>query len=63
MQEQPFLGEKKQLISVKEARKLLGSSYDSMPDKMVELVISDMTMLSGSLIDWQNGSTKSEGVL
>ena len=52
-----------QIISIKEARKLLGTKYDSIPDEMVELIISDMTMLSARLIDWQNGSTKSEGVL
>ncbi len=52
-----------QIISIKEARKLLGTKYDSIPDEMVELIISDMTILSVRLIDWQNGSTKSEGVV
>lgn len=51
------------IISVKEARKLLGSKYGDMPDEMVELMVSDMALLASRLIDWQNGSTKSEGVI
>ena len=51
------------IISIKEARKLLGVKYDSVPDKMVEQIIFDMIILSAKLIDWQNGSTKSEGVV
>ncbi len=64
MQEAPVPGQLGgQIISIKEARKLLGSKYDSIPDEIVELMVSDMTMLSDRLIDWQNGSTKSEGVV
>lgn len=64
MQEAPVSGQLGgQIISIKEARKLLGSKYDSIPDEIVELMVSDMAMLSARLIDWQNGSTKSEGVV
>ena len=52
-----------EIISIKEARKLLGGRYNSTPDEIVELIISDMTTLADRLIDWQNGSTKSEGVI
>ena len=51
------------IIAVKEARKLLGSKYGDMPDEIVELIISDMVILSARLIDWENGSTKTEGVV
>ena len=52
-----------QIISIKEARKLLGEKYKDIPDEIVELIISDMVMLSAKLIDWQNSSTKQNGVL
>lgn len=51
------------IISIKEARKLLGSQYDGIPDEKVELIVSDMAILASRLIDWQNGSTNSEGVV
>lgn len=51
------------VITAKEARKLLGSKYNSIPDEMIELMISDMAVLASRLVDWQNGSTKSEGVV
>lgn len=51
------------IISTKEARKLLGNKYAGIPDEIVELMISDMTTLASRLVDWQNGSTKSEGVV
>lgn len=51
------------VISVKEARKLLGSKYRDTPDEIVELMILDMALLASRLLDWQNGSTKMEGVL
>lgn len=64
MQEMPASAQKLGgIISVKEARKLLGSKYGDVPDEIVELIISDMAMLSARLIDWQNGSTKSKGVI
>ena len=50
-------------ISVKEARKLLGRKYNDVTDEMVERIITDMTALSVRLIEWQNGSTKSKGVI
>lgn len=52
-----------QIISIKKARKLLGSKYDNVPDEIVELMVLDMTILSARLIDWQNCSTESEGVV
>ena len=58
-----FGGSSGSIISVKEARKLLGSKYSSVPDEIVELIISDMNTLASKLIDWQNGSTKSKGVV
>lgn len=51
------------IISVKEARKLLGSQFSSVPDSEIEVMIVMMQNLSAKLIDWQNGSTKSDGVL
>lgn len=63
MQEAPVSENLGGIISIKEARKLLGSEYADIPDEIVELMISDMTILASRLIDWQNGSTKSEGVI
>ena len=51
------------VISLKEARKLLGSQYAGVPDEIVELMVSDMIALASKLVDWQNGSTKLEGVV
>lgn len=51
------------IISIKEARKLLGSKYDNVPDEIVERMVLDMTVLSARLIDWQCGSTKTGGVV
>ncbi len=51
------------IITNKEAKKLLGSEYADAPDEFVEQMVSDMTMLSSNLIEWQNGSTKAKGVL
>lgn len=53
----------KGIISVKEARKLLGVSYKDWSDEITMGVICDMVNLSEALLDWQNGSTKSEGVV
>lgn len=63
MQEAPVSENLGGIISIKEARKLLGSEYADIPDEIVELMISDMTILASRLIDWQNGSTKSGGVI
>ena len=40
-----------QIIPIKEARKLLGSKYDNVPDEIVELMVSDMTILSARLLE------------
>lgn len=46
------------IISVKEARKLLGASYGDWSDETTMGVIYDMVNLSEALLDWQNSSTK-----
>lgn len=54
---------KKPIITVKEARKLLGSEYQNVPDKQVEEVIVAMAELAPKVRNWVEGSTKSKGVL
>lgn len=49
------------IISVKEARKLLGVSYSGLSDETLMGVIYYMVNLSEELLRWQNSSTKLEG--
>ena len=49
------------IISVKEARKLLGVSYSGLSDEALMGVIHYMVNLSEELLRWQNSSTKLEG--
>ena len=48
------------IISVKEARKLLGAAYERMVDDEVMGVVCAMSDLSAAVLDWQNSSTKLE---
>ena len=45
------------IISVKEARKLLGAPYKDWSDEITMGVICDMVNLSEALLNWQNSST------
>lgn len=49
------------IISVKEAKKLLGKSHECLSDDEVEAMIVEMTELASFLLDWQNSSTKQHG--
>ena len=49
------------IISIKEARKLLGASYSDLPDETIMRVIYFMSNLSEELLRWQNSSTNQEG--
>lgn len=49
------------IITLKEARKLLGSEYRNASDEQVEEMIVTMTELASRAISWVESSTKSKG--
>lgn len=51
------LGDTRGIISVKEAKKLLGTSCNDLPDETIMEVICRMANLSEELLRWQNSST------
>ena len=51
------------IITLKEARKLLGSEYRNASNEQVEEVIVAMTELASKTISWVESSTKSKGVV
>ena len=53
----------KPIISIKEARKLLGGEYSGVSSKNVERIILDMVSLADKLLTWQASSTKAKVVL
>ena len=51
--EQAILRQIDPIITVKEARKLLGVKYENLPDKKIEEIIYRMTEFSSRVIDCQ----------
>ena len=54
---------KKPIVTVKEARKLLGSEYQNASDEQIEEMIVAMTELASKAVCWAKSSTKSKGVV
>lgn len=51
------------IISIKEARKLLGAQYSDVPDDVILSMIVGATALADALLDWRIRSTKCNGVI
>lgn len=49
------------IISVGEARKLLGVRYGNTPDEAVAGFIRELSLLADSLLCWATSSTKRDG--
>ena len=50
--------DRKPIITIKEARKLLGSAYNGLSDEQIGKMIIAMETLASSILDWKISSTK-----
>ena len=48
------------IISIKEAKKLLGAQYECMPDDTILEIIMTMSRIAPVMLEWASGSTRTE---
>ena len=48
------------IISIKEAKKLLGAQYECMPDDTSLEIIMTMSRIAPVMLEWASGSTRTE---